>query len=69
MKDKTYPNVAEWVKSHGWVEIGQDEHSQSFIRALDIGGMVWEGKKTYPSLDDAFHVLDNKLKAEINMRT
>ena len=31
----------------------QDEHSTSFVRALDIGGLVWEG-----SLDEAFQDLE-----------
>ena len=51
--EDTYPHIAEWVQDHGWIEIGQDEHSTSFVRALDIGGLVWEG-----SLDEAFQDLE-----------
>jgi hypothetical protein len=40
--EQTYPHIAEWVQDHGWIEIGQDEHSPSFVRALDIGG--WSGR-------------------------
>jgi hypothetical protein len=54
MIDKTYPNIAEWVKSYGWIEIGQDEHNTSFVRAIDIGGLVWKGKNAYASIDEAF---------------
>jgi hypothetical protein len=46
-----YPNIAAWTESHGWIEIGQDDNSHSFVRALDMGGMVWEGKPKYKSVD------------------
>ena len=35
---KTYPNIAYWTESCGWIEIGYDEFSQSFMRVLDEGG-------------------------------
>jgi hypothetical protein len=37
--DATYPTIARWVQEYGWIEIGQDDMSRSFIRALDDGGM------------------------------
>jgi len=45
--EKTYPNIAYWVNSQGWIEIGQDESSSSFVRALDEGGLIWEGNESY----------------------
>jgi HEPN domain-containing protein len=33
----TYPNIAARTESCGWIEIGQDDDSQSFVRALDMG--------------------------------
>jgi hypothetical protein len=39
-----YPNIAAWTESYGWIEIGQDDDSQSFVRVLNIGGMCWKGK-------------------------
>jgi hypothetical protein len=48
-----YPNIAARTESHGWIEIGQDDDSQSFVRALDMGGMVWEGKPKYKTVDTA----------------
>ena len=42
-----YPNVNRFVFERGWIEIGADEYSLSFIRALDPGGLVWEGKEVY----------------------
>jgi len=40
---KAYPNIAYWVEACGWIEIGRDEYSDSFIKALDEGGTIWEG--------------------------
>ena len=59
--DATYPTIALWVQEYGWMEIGQDEMSQSFIRAPDHGGMVWEGRKSYPTLDAALQALETGL--------
>ncbi len=56
--ERSYPNVARWVKTHGWIEIGQDNYSHSFIRALDEGGLVWEGSRSYKTLDEAFEALE-----------
>jgi len=58
-----YPRVTEWVKTHGWIEIGQDGFSRSSIRALDVGGTVWEGGETYVSLDDALQAAERGLEA------
>lgn len=59
--DKRFPNIARWVDEFGWIEIGHDDCRQSFLRALDLGGMVWEGKAEYASLDHAFRALDRAL--------
>ena len=56
-----YPAIARWVNECGWIEIGYSEGSTGFIRALDIGGLIWEGKDTYTSLDAAMAALDKKL--------
>lgn len=50
--DEQYPNIALWVQD-GWIEIGQDDYSRSFVRVLDEGGMIWEGKESYPNVADA----------------
>ena len=57
-----YPNIAAWVQD-GWIEIGRDDFSRSFVRALDIGGMIWEGAEEYESLDDALRALDDGIAA------
>jgi hypothetical protein len=52
-----YPNVAAWVQD-GWVEIGRDDYSRSFVRVLDIGGMIWEGDSKYATVHEALLALD-----------
>ena len=61
--DVIYPTVARWVMEYGWIEIGQDEMSRSFIRALDEGGMVWEGQEAYATLDNALQDVEAGLAA------
>ena len=58
----TYPNIAAWTESYGWIEIGQDNYSQSFVRALDTGGMVWEDKPKYKTVDAALNDLEAALE-------
>jgi hypothetical protein len=55
--ESAYPNIARWVLD-GWIEIGYESYTDSFVRALDEGGMVWEGKRKYPTLEDALKDLD-----------
>lgn len=52
-----YPNVTKWVQD-GWIEVGRDDCNRSFIRVLDIGGMIWEGKADYPSTHEALQAAD-----------
>jgi hypothetical protein len=61
MLDDAYPRLAAWVYERGWIEIGQDHYSRSFIRVLDEGGMVWEGVTRYPSLGAALRAADTAL--------
>lgn len=56
--ESQYPSIVLWVNEQGWIEIGPDEFSTSFVRALDEGGLVWEGSDQYASLDDALRALD-----------
>lgn len=50
--DQRYPNIAAWVQD-GWIELGRDDFSRSFIRVLDIGGLVWEGTAEYETVEAA----------------
>jgi hypothetical protein len=54
----TYPNIAAWVSNGGWVEVGYAEYTGSFVRALDEGGMIWEGVSRHESIDYALKALD-----------
>ena len=56
--EKAYPNIANWVMSDGQIEIGLDDYHRSFVRALDEGGMVWEGGPRYATLEEALLALD-----------
>ena len=59
--DERFPTISEWVNSQGWIELGSDEHSGSMVRAIDTGGMVWEGKDQYKSIDAALQDLEKGL--------
>ena len=53
---QTYPNLAWFIQEQGWLELGHETASgycTSFVRLLDAGGMTWEGKDAYASLDKA----------------
>jgi hypothetical protein len=58
----TYPNIAALVLGGGWIELGRTEYSSSLVRALDTGGMIWEGKTQYKSIDAALRALDRGIK-------
>ena len=66
--EAAFPNITRWVKESGTVEIGHDPHTDSFIRAIDEGGMPWSGKSRYESVDDAFQDLENGIKATTGTR-
>ena len=59
--EKSYPNIAHWVRLQGWIELGRDHYRPSLVRALDEGGMVWEGSAHYESVDEAFDALETAL--------
>ncbi len=63
--ERAYPHVTAWVKDHGWIEIGYDDFSRSFIRVLNIGGMIWEGQESYASLDEALRAAEHELEVWI----
>ena len=49
----SYPHLWRWVAEFGTVEIGHCGQSRSPIRVLDEGGIVWKGRRSYRSLEDA----------------
>jgi hypothetical protein len=61
---QAYPHIAKWVRGHGWIKWGDDLfplERRSCIRALDEGGLIWAGKESYPTPDDALRDLDAAL--------
>lgn len=61
-----YPTISAWVQSGGYVEIGQTSYElPDFVKALDEGGLVWEGETQYASMDAAFQALENGLAAYV----
>jgi len=61
--EQFYPNLAYWVESFGWIELGQDDYSQSLIRVLDTGGLIWESEEDYDSLDTALQEAEAAIAA------
>lgn len=56
--EASYPDLANWVMEGGWVELGHREEIPSLVRALDAGGMIWEGKDHYQNLDELLRDLN-----------
>ena len=55
---EAFPHLARWVETHGWIEVGNDGMSPSFVRVLDEGGMVWEGGEDEVAVDRALRSAD-----------
>jgi hypothetical protein len=53
-----YPHLARWIMGDGWVELGRADDTTSMARALDEGGMVWEGKDSYPTMEELLRDLE-----------
>ena len=56
--EAAYPHLAGWIMDSGWVELGRTGKTRSLARALDEGGMIWEGKESYIDLDELLRDLD-----------
>ena len=63
----TFSAIDYWVTSVGWIEIGDDGSSPTWIRALDQGGLVWASDDRYTSVDEAFDALETALRAWLNV--
>jgi hypothetical protein len=60
--DQRYPYITAWVLYAGWIEIGYEPYTNSFIRVLDTGGLIWGGEAEYPSLDAALADAEENLE-------
>jgi hypothetical protein len=47
----------------GWIEMCQIDGFSNFILALNEGGMIWEGKASYASMDEALQALEQSLSS------
>lgn len=56
--ESRYPHIAAWIGMEGYVEIGHEPNTDSYVRALDEGGMVWSGGHRDGSLEDWLQALD-----------
>jgi hypothetical protein len=57
-----YPTLARWVTTHGWIEVGYDGMSPSFVRVQDEGGLIYEGEDTGASVDKALQAAEAAVK-------
>jgi hypothetical protein len=57
--DETFPALVRWVKTQGRIEIGIRERQGFMARALDDGGIVFEGK-TGKSVGEALTAVQQK---------
>jgi len=64
---ENYPNLDWWVNNHGWIELGSDTYSNSWLRLLDEGGTCWEDEDG-DSLDEALQNGDIWASNEIEER-
>jgi hypothetical protein len=58
--DELYPAVSEFVRTQGWIEIGDQEGFGFIVRALDYGGLVFETRKPR-TLSEALNVLEKRI--------
>ncbi len=58
---EAYPNIAERVESDGWIEMGGAGYNSAFVKAIDEGGLIWEGNNRHQTIDEALRALDTGL--------
>jgi len=66
--EEKHPHIVEWVQSYGWIEIGWDDNTRSFLKAIDPGGGVWQSDpgKAYATLDEALQDLEAALEERMD---
>jgi hypothetical protein len=68
--DDVFPATAEWVRTSGWIEIGNQAGIGRTVRALDSGGLVFENRKA-KTLAQALSALEKGLakhRAGVSLR-
>lgn len=61
-RQSLFPNIDYWVQNHGRIEIGDDDFMPSFAKAIDRGGVIWEGKNSYKNVDAALNDLEKAIE-------
>lgn len=64
MFEKNYPYISSWIYTIGWVEIGEDMNSNSMIRLLNQGGLVWQDNES-SNLEKALEKAELYLKNDL----
>lgn len=59
---ESFPTITRWINEQGWIEMGTDEYSDSLLRALDLGGLIWESGSQADSIDKELIALEAVLK-------
>ena len=54
--EKAYPNLMWYIDGLGTIEIGSDEHYDSWLRLIDEGGLRYESEEN--DLDEALKAAD-----------
>jgi len=60
-----YTNISKLINNGGQLDIGYIRELDSYIVASDKNNIIWEGKNTYESLEDALEDAEFGLK-ELN---
>ena len=61
-----YPSLTAFIESGGRLEIGSIYQLGISAIVLDEGGVVWEGKKSYESLEGLLNEAENGIKLWID---
>ena len=59
---KKYPNISKLINNGGQLDIGYIQELDSYIAASDKRNILWEGKDTYESLEDALEDAEQGIK-------
>jgi hypothetical protein len=56
--DGRYPSLAAWIAPEGWIELGDEPHTDTDARALDEGGMIGSGGRRTETTDEWLAALE-----------
>jgi hypothetical protein len=63
--ERSFPIIAEFVRTQGWIEIGDQDGVGFIVRALDYGGLVYQSKKPR-TLAEAMKALERGIATKSN---